>query len=178
MKRIAALAVVSLAFLGACSSTNDKTPDATPSASESSTGTETGTNKNEREFTLADGTTVKFDRLGELPAEMTADIDARFAAVLVAPADDMDNFGAFKAEAAAIGTETGKYVGGVPEATLTCDDALPPSWVFAAQTMSTPFAPECGAADSKADAEKLATDYIANAVGGPDAWIVITQGAK
>lgn len=175
MKRVAALAVISLAFLGACSSTDgDKTtePTSTPSAS----ATESA--KDLREFTLADGTTVEFDRLGELPAEMAADIQARFDAVLEEPTADNDNFGAFKAEAATVGSETGKYVGGLVQVMATCDDADVVTWAFGAQTMSEPFVPACDAADSKVAAQELADDYIMNAMGGPAAWLLITQDAK
>ena len=175
MKRVAALAVISLAFLGACSSTDgDKTPESTSSPSASATDSA----EDMREFTLADGTTVEFDRLGELPADMSADIQARFDAVLEEPTADNDNFGAFKAEAATVGSETGKYVGGLIQVIATCDEADVTTWAFGAQTMSEPFVAACDAADAKVAAQELADDYIKNAVGGPAAWILITQDAK
>lgn len=178
MKRVAALAVISLAFLGACSSTDDNAPKTTDTPSATQTSDNTDTAKDEREFKLANGETVKFDRLGELPEEMAADIQARFDAVLEAPTADNDNFGAFKTVAAEIGSETGKYVGGLVEIMTTCDDADVATWAFAAQTMSEAFVPECGSADSKAAAQELADNYIANAMGGPAAWMLVVQASN
>lgn len=185
MKRTAAIAVIALGLLGACSSEADT--EATPSTTEASAKTDI------REYTTTAGKTVEYDRLAELPADMTADLQARLDAVLYepdvdaylaalatedGPAADTDNFLAFKGEAASIGMDTGKYVGGIIRAVQTCGDVSEATWAFAPQDMNSAQFPECGAADAKSDAYTLAYNYIEGALGGPSAWVILEQKAS
>lgn len=181
MKRTAAIAVIALGLLGACSGEEEATTTSTPTAD---------VKTDVRSYTATDGATIEYDRLSALPAEMTADLQGRLDKVLYEPdvdaylaaaateagaGPDTDNFLAFKGEAAAIGSETGKYVGGIIRVVQTCGEESAVTWGFAPQDMTTPQLPECGAADAKADALALADKYIQGALGGPNAWIIMEQ---
>lgn len=184
MKRTAAIAALALALplLGACSAQEEPGAIST---------TEAGPNQTQnREYKLADGTTIEYNRLAPLPAEMTTDLQARLDSVLFEPdveaylaaaateagaGPDTDNFLAFKAEANKIGQDTGKYVGAIIRAVQTCGDESAVTWAFAAQDRNAPQFPECGSTDAKAEAAELAEHYIPTAIGGTEAWIVLGQ---
>ncbi len=184
MKRTAAIAVLALALpiLGACSAQEEPGAIST---------TEAGPNQTQnREYKLADGTTVEYNRLAPLPAEMQADLQARLDSVLFEPdveaylaaaatdegaGPDTDNFLAFKDEANKIGQDTGKYVGAIIRAVQTCGDDSVVSWAFAAQDRNAPQFPACDSADPKAEAAELAEQYLPSAIGGTEAWIVLGQ---
>ncbi|WP_435299194.1 hypothetical protein [Timonella sp. A28] len=180
MKRVATLALVSLALLGACSTDDGNAADnsASPTAADP------------RKYVLEDGTTIEYDRLGELPQNMAEELQGRFDKVLFEPnvekyqaalvakklGPDTDNLLAFKAEAGNIGSETGKYVGGVIRAVATCEDeSLKVMWGFAPQDKNTAQFADCSVADSKAEAHKLAQTYLDGAIGGREAWVLIEQ---
>ena len=180
MKRTAAIAVIALGLLGACSG-EDEAVTPTPSAD---------VKTDIREYTTTAGEKIEYDRLAELPADMTADLQSRLDGVLYEPdvdaylaaaatetgaGPDTDNFLAFKGEAAAIGSETGKYVGGIIRVVQTCDEESAVTWGFAPQDMYTAQLPECGSTDPKADAHALADKYIQGALGGPNAWVIMEQ---
>ncbi|WP_313276953.1 hypothetical protein [Timonella senegalensis] len=186
MKRVAALAVISLAFLSACSSDSDN-------GAKPSDGTDNSTAMADaREYTMTDGSKVTFDRLAPLPENMMKDVQSRFDAVLYEPdvkayeaaaatmegaGPDVDNVMAFKGEATKLGSETGKYYGGVVRGVTQCDDASVVTWGFIAQDATTPKFAACDSADAKAEATDIANKYIVGALGGPEAWVIVTQNS-
>jgi len=191
MKRVAALAVVSLVFLGACSS-NDDTDTSANNSSDTASNSNSNTKTDEREYTMADGSKVTFDRLAPLPENMMADVQARFDAVLFEPDVDaytaaaatdagpdetVDTVLAFKGLATTLGSETGKYYGGVIRMVTDCDGTPTTTWGFIGQDQTTPTPSACDSADPKADASAAADSYIVNALGGPDAWVIVTQNS-
>ncbi len=179
MKRTAAIAVIAVALLSACSSEKEATTEA--SASTPSTASE---------YTLLDGSKVEFDRKAALPQNVADDIQARFDAALIEPNIEaytaalateagpdatVDNFLAFKDEATAVGSETSKYVAGVIRTIQECDNGMEATWAFASQTTSSPVVAACGSADAKAEAKAAADAYLKDAMGGADAWILVEQ---
>lgn len=180
MKRTAAIAVIAVALLGACSSEKEATPEASTSVPAAAS-----------EYTLLDGSKVEFDRKAALPQEVAADIQARFDAALIEPNIEAytaalateagpdtttDNFLAFKDEATAVGADTSKYVAGVIRTIQECDNGMEVTWAFASQTASGPIAvAACGSADAKAEAQAAADEYLKDAMGGADAWVLVEQ---
>lgn len=186
MKRVSALIVASsLLFLGACSSDEKPAEDTatTPSAS---------VDPDVFTYNFTSGETTEVNRLEPLPEDVAADIQSRFDATLFEPdakayteaveagtvSADVDNYAAFKGLSATVGGETGKYIGGVIKVVTDCDGEPTVTWAFAAQSTSAPEPAACDSADALAEAQQIADDYVANAMGGADAWFVIEQNAQ
>lgn len=186
LKRVSALIVASsLLFLGACSSDEKPAEDTatTPSAS---------ADPDAFTYNFTSGETTEVNRLEPLPEDVAADIQSRFDATLFEPdakayteaveagtvSADVDNYAAFKGLSATVGGETGKYIGGVIKVVTDCDGEPTVTWAFAAQSTSAPEPAACDSADALAEAQQIADDYVANAMGGADAWFVIEQNAQ
>lgn len=186
MKRVSALIVASsLLFLGACSSDEKPAEDTatTPSAS---------ADPDVFTYNFTSGETTEVNRLEPLPEDVAADIQSRFDATLFEPdakayteaveagtvSADVDNYAAFKGLSATVGGETGKYIGGVIKVVTDCDGEPTVTWAFAAQSTSAPETAACDSADALAEAQQIADDYVANAMGGADAWFVTEQNAQ